>query len=236
MQECTNARSERAFLRSCIRAWHDATDSVLSVVLAPECVACGGLLERPTSGPVCAGCWRSLVEAPSPPAVCLGGKVGLAGAIGEYDGALRATIHALKYEGRRSLAWRLSALMRDRGVGVLTGADAVVPVPLHPSRRRSRGFNQAHDLARHLGLPVCDVLTRTRATSTQTDLPAEERRRNVRDAFALRCRVSLPGIVVLVDDVCTTGATLDACAGVLNDAGVGEVRALTAARVSAPPR
>ena len=75
-------------------------------------------------------------------------------AIGAYDGALRAIVHALKYEGRRSLAPRLAALMRARCSEVLAGSFCVVPVPLHSSRRRERGFNQAVDLARCLDRPV----------------------------------------------------------------------------------
>ena len=73
-------------------------------------------------------------------------------AVGAYDGALRAIVHALKYDGRRSLARPLAELMRHRGAEMLTGADWAVPVPLHRSRRRERGFNQAADLARHLGI------------------------------------------------------------------------------------
>jgi ComF family protein len=159
-------------------------------------------------------------------------------AIGAYDGALRAIIHALKYDGRRSLAKRLAALMRERGADILAGAAWAVPVPLHPSRRRERGFNQADDLARPLGLPVRHALRRVRATPTQTGLPSAQRHRNVRDAFAAtRAADALGGtIVVLVDDVCTTGATLDACARVLKALGAAEVRALTAARVVERPR
>jgi ComF family protein len=132
--------------------------------------------------------------------------------------------------------------MRARGESVLGDADCVVPVPLHPSRQRQRGFNQAADLARHLGLPLQAALRRTRATATQTALPAAQRHRNVRGAFALAApphnRADLEGrVVVLVDDVRTTGATLEACARVLKEeAGVREVRALTAARVVARPR
>jgi ComF family protein len=144
-------------------------------------------------------------------------------------------VHALKYDGRRSIAVRLGTMMRDRGRHVLAGADAVVPVPLHPSRQRSRGFNQAADLAQHLGLPVCHALRRTRATATQADLPAARRHDNVREAFAsTRAAEGLTGnTVVLVDDVCTTGATLESCARALGQAGVASVRALTAARVVA---
>ena len=170
-------------------------------------------------------------------------------AIGEYDGVLRDIIHALKYQGRRSTAPPLAALMKQQGASVLAGADAVVPVPLHPARERERGFNQAEDLARGLGLPVARVLRRVKSTRPQVDLSADERKVNVSDAFVCRGAASLSavasakaealpmGVIVLVDDVTTTGATLDACARVLKVAGAREVRALTAARVSsAPPR
>jgi ComF family protein len=159
-------------------------------------------------------------------------------AIGDYDGALRAILHSFKYDGRRSVAVQLAGLMRHRGAEVLSGAACVVPVPLHASRHRHRGFNQAADLACRLGLPVVHALSRIRATPTQTDLPAAQRHRNVRGAFALaRQGQGVRGsIVVLVDDVSTTGATLQACARVLKEAGATEVRALTAARVVTKPR
>jgi len=123
--------------------------------------------------------------------------------------------------------------MRERGADILDGAACAIPVPLHPSRRRHRGFNQAADLARHMRIPVATALRRVRATPTQTSLPAGRRHGNVRDAFAAtRETGALTGaVVVLIDDVSTTGATLDACAGVLKRAGIAEVRALTAARV-----
>jgi ComF family protein len=227
-------------------------------VLAPACAACDDPLEHPTQGPVCERCWRSIL--PLTPPLCdrcgdplptwrevsvpLGRCprcrrtnrfVDRARAIGAYDGALRAVIHALKYEGRRSLARPLGALMRARGADMLDGADCAIPVPLHASRRRERGFNQAADLARHIGLPVCAALRRVRATPTQTSLPAARRHRNMRHAFAAtRVAHALTGaVVVLIDDVSTTGATLEACASVLKDVGVREVRALTAARVIA---
>lgn len=133
-------------------------------------------------------------------------------------------------------------MMRARGRDVLGRADCVIPVPLHRIRERSRGFNQARELARHLGPPVVDALVRTRQTRPQVELAADRRHANVRGAFALRRRwpmkpLRLQGLtVVLVDDVSTTGATLDACAVLLRDAGAAEVCAVTAARVPASHR
>ena len=153
---------------------------------------------------------------------------------------MKEIIHALKYERRRSISAPLGALMRAAGARVLEGADLVVPVPLHPRREFQRGFNQADDLARHLGLPVASLLKRVVFTRSQIELPKEERHANVRFAFAFapvpRSLIPDPRIVVLVDDVSTTGSTLDACARVLKTAGVKEVRAITAARVVNEPR
>jgi ComF family protein len=126
--------------------------------------------------------------------------------------------------------------MRISGADLLEVADVAVPVPLHRSRQRSRGFNQAADLARHVGLPVMAALRRVRATPSQTDLPAARRHANVRDAFAMVRGQNVRGLrIVVVDDVCTTGATLEACARVLRDAGAAGVSALTAARVASRP-
>ncbi len=232
-----------------MRVWVDA---FLSLVFAPECAACGSPLPHPTGGAVCAACWHAVRPLPTPFCRLCGDSlptfdrgadlcmrcqespsaVDRARSAGIHDGALRNIVHALKYDGRRSLARPLAALMRERGREILDGADAVVPVPLHRSRRRQRGFNQSEDLARHLGLPVVKALARTRATTAQADLPADARRANVRDAFALTpAATRLSGLVaVLVDDVSTTGATLDACASALRRVRVHAVLALTAAR------
>jgi ComF family protein len=160
-------------------------------------------------------------------------------AAGDYGGSLREILHAFKYGRMRSIAGRLADLMRREGDTILSDADAVVPVPLHASRRRTRGFNQAADLAARLGPPLVHALRRVRRTSPQTDLSAAQRRANVRGAFAARRRAHslVEGrTVVLVDDIWTTGATLEACAATLRQAGAVQVRAITAARVTRPPR
>jgi len=158
----------------------------------------------------------------------------------EYEGALRNILLAFKYDDRRVLARPLGALLRRAGTEVLHGADCVVPVPLHAWRRLGRGFNQADALARHLGAPVVRALWRIRATPPQTGLTAAARRLNVRGAFRISPLLSRQAreqwlearIVVLVDDVRTTGATLNACAAALQRAGTREVRVLTLARAA----
>ena len=212
-------------------------DALLSVLLSPPCAVCRRVLDHPLAGAVCDACWSSIQLDATPFTLQ---QIARAQAIGAYEATLRDVIHALKYDGRRSIAPRLAQLMARNGHQVLHHADLVVPVPLHRRRRRQRGFNQAEELSRGLGLPVVHALRRQCSTIPQVDLPAEQRWENVRHAFALSlCDIRpLHGqVVVLVDDVATTGATLAACAGVLQQTGVKEVRALTAARVvTAPPR
>jgi ComF family protein len=242
--------------------------ALLAVVLAPVCASCNRVLDRPIEGPICQACWAGVVRLIPPLCRTCGGMLpswrvvdratahcaacrrgalpalDVSAAAGAYEGTLKNIIHAFKYEGRRSLAGPLGALMRDAGRRVLDGAACVVPVPLHPWRQIRRGFNQSSDLAATMHLPVVHALWRRRTTAPQTGLTAAARRRNVNGAFRRSPFVSrdslrsmlIDRVVVLVDDVRTTGATLDACARVLKGAGVREVRALTVARADPPMR
>ena len=232
-------------------------DAILAVVFAPTCATCAAALNSPSAGAVCQACWSGLLSRRvadvcrvcgdtlhtwrasqvdhlctrcrrAPRAITVGRS------IGPYEGTLRQILHALKYDQRRSVARQLGRLMADAAPEVLAGADCVVPVPLHFARHYTRGFNQATELARHLPRPLLHALRRRRRTVTQTDLPEADRHANVHGAFAMRRGRSVKGlIVVVVDDVSTTGATIDACARVLLAAGAKEVRALTAARAAA---
>jgi ComF family protein len=160
-------------------------------------------------------------------------------AAARYEDVVREALHAFKFQGRRALAAPLGDLVREAVEGLLPAGlpDLLVPVPLHPRRERERGFNQASLLAHWLGRPWRrpvreDVLVRSVATSSQTELDAPARRANVRNAFRVRRAEPIAGRhVVLVDDILTTGATLSECARCLRAGGAATVGVLTVARV-----
>jgi len=149
---------------------------------------------------------------------------------------MRQAIHELKYRNLRALAQPLARLLRDYLADNPLPADVLVPVPLHSKRLSKRGYNQSHRLARELGkrmnVPVVDdCLFRQRHTSPQTRTSsAEERQRNIASAFACHTDNLRDKRVLLIDDVATSGATLDACAAALKAAGASSVWGLVLAR------
>ena len=217
-------------------------DALIATVFAPVCLSCARVLDAPTRSPVCDTCWARIGRFATP--ACdlgpLSTTLSHVRAVGPFDAVLRDVVHGLKFRSRRSLATRLGPLLRGAAGELLDDADAVVPVPLHPWRQWRRTYNQADLLAATLGRPVWHVLRRRRSTPPQTALDRHARQANVRHAFALggwmpgaedRARRQVEGrTLVLVDDVLTTGATLEACARVLVAGGAREVRAVTVAR------
>lgn len=149
-----------------------------------------------------------------------------------YEGVGKEIVHALKYRGYTRVVERLMAPLMLGALDVSHRYDAVVPVPLHRSRLRRRGFNQAalmaKAIARELDAGLSDTLEVVRRTRDQVELSGAGRRANVAGAFRARGRVS--GNILLIDDVFTTGATMSECAGVLMQAGAREVRALSFCR------
>jgi ComF family protein len=214
---------------------------LLGVLLPAACAGCGryGAL-------LCRKCLLSL-RAPGRPAdrflgpdagVVVGDALEVAVAAFAYEGPLRRALASLKYGGAAKveplLAARASRRLDDVRQIAGDGAPVLVPIPVHADRLRQRGYNQAALLATALsrasGLPVRDVLIRERATTQQHRLDRAARLRNLRDAFALRADARPPAVAILIDDILTTSATLEACAAVLRAAGTSRVLGFTLAR------
>lgn len=152
-----------------------------------------------------------------------------------YEGVARKAIHNFKYRHRRTLAEPLALLVDNELQRKPLQLDLLVPVPLHRKRLAERGYNQAalltERLSERLGIPMLECLTRTRETVSQAKLKAVARRTNVRGIFQCIEGTSLNGKRVgVVDDVCTTGATLEDCARALKEAGSGTVWGIVVAR------
>lgn len=152
-----------------------------------------------------------------------------------FEGVVRKAIHELKYRGRTALALPLAELIVHVWGNGLFPVDCLVYVPLHPRRLRERGYNQAalitEGLTKEIRLPILTgALVRSRMTEAQTKLGARERQRNVAGAFSARPQAVDGRSIMLVDDVCTTGSTLQACADALRAAGADQVYAMTVAR------
>jgi len=210
-------------------------------------VLCGGchrdLLASRILGAMCARCGLPLSGQPAPGTLCLAcgaeeRHFDVARALFLYAGPVTSIIRAFKFDGDFFLGPRLvrRLLDADRLPDGMDGADVIVPVPLHPRRRRERGYDQALLLARALarrlgGRLLTKALVRTRYTSQQALLPVGRRWDNVRGAFAVTKPAQVKGRrVLLVDDVMTTGRTADECAKVLKKAGAAHVRVLVLAR------
>jgi ComF family protein len=205
---------------------------LLSLIAPPLCVACGS--SASVHQPLCRECllglrWLSGEQAPAGPGLPVWAAV-------SYEGAARALVRALKFRGAVGLVDAMAAQMAANAPPGLLEECSLVPVPLHPSRRRRRGFNQAAELAtalsRRCGLPVADCLERTAggARSSQVGRGREERLEALEGLIRVRPNLAVPLRALLVDDVVTTGSTLVACGGALEAAGVREVGAVVYAR------
>lgn len=205
---------------------------------ADACPWCGGPLEpleeqnEPVLSGLCSSCreavQRGPVRAPARP------PLQAVVAAGAYEGGLAQAIQALKYRHRRRLAATLGEALAAAARTALVEAGVLVPVPLHPTRYRGRGFNQSEllgrELSRRLGWPLeARSLRRVRPTKSQAKLGLQEREANLFGAFAARPGWQAPERVILVDDVYTTGATTSACAAALLAAGAKRVDVLALA-------
>jgi competence protein ComFC len=239
---------------------NQAYDSVLTLFYPQACAVCGHSVESRHDGVVCAACWartrildqddtvcwkcgafsrasvtndrRHLVRCGK----CDNDRFTFARACGNYEGALRASILALKREP--NVSRRLARVLCEAQARVpIHDAEMILPVPLHAERERARGFNQASVLARELArlnrLPIDEysVVRSVQTARHRAGMDARARRDSVARAFSVRHPKLIAGRrVLLVDDVFTTGATVSACAEALKDAGAKAVYVLTIAR------
>ncbi len=236
------------------RVWRETLEALCSLFFPRHCAGCRTVLEE---GWFCQTCREGICEVGEPRcevcshpfegtmerfvcANCQGRGFHFECAVAVYRsrGVLRELIHRLKYGGETWLQEPLGELLvRGMDDKRLKGRDldGIVAVPLHPVRQRERQFNQSEllgqALARRQKLPLLSPLKRTRNTVTQTHFDRRKRMQNLRDAFKLSQNATVQGRnLLLVDDVFTTGSTLDECSRVLLDAGARTVCALTLAR------
>jgi competence protein ComFC len=189
--------------------------------MPPVCPKCG---QPQPSGILCPDCvsWLTHIEGIRSPF--------------RFDGVIRQAIHQLKYRNLRALATPLAGLLNDYLTTSPIPGEVLVPVPLHPKRLRERGYNQSNLLARELSkltsLPIvddCPIRQRHAPPQARTSR-VDERRSNVADAFTCHDQRLKNRQVLLIDDVATSGATVDACASALKASGATSVWALVLAR------
>jgi len=233
--------------------------SLLNFIFPPFCASCRQKMLQPKSGLICESCWDSLEKWESGCCQRCGQQLPAASedqvprlcpkcripdwacadirSIGPFKASLADAIHLLKYSDRRSVVKKLSEYMEQSlaGAGHYQDADLILSVPLHPARKRERGYNQAQLLAQALGKTLnkpCpeNIIARARHTQTQTKLNKQQRLENVKDIFTVKKpELVKEKSVILIDDVLTTGATIGSCARKLLEAGASKVLALTAA-------
>jgi len=219
----------------------------LDLLFPQWCIGCGRegayICERCRTSlvrivlPICPGCGR-----PQPSGIlcpgCVSGQADIDGIRSpfRFEGMIQQAVYQLKYQNLRALAAPLARLIYDYLTTNPVPGEVLVPVPLHGKRLRERGYNQSHLLARELGklnhlTVVDDCLVRQRPTPPQARTAnVEQRKQNVADAFVGSDRRLRGKEVLLIDDVATSGATLNAAAAALKKAGVASVWGLTLAR------
>jgi len=250
---------DKVFFSRFVNPFIELKDSLLDFIYPPHCLICGRYLFLEEKN-ICNFCWDSLSILPDPfcpvcksflqglktkcgicysgggsPAICGGNEnIQLVKSLGTFDDHYKVLIHNFKYKRKIFLGRRLGKrlgenLSLDQR---FSDFDFLIPVPLHPARKRERGFNQSEILAEavseKMNVPVLKkILKRIKNTKDQTNLNAEQREKNVSGAFSVSSAENREKIygkkIILIDDVITTGATLKECARVLKEGGAKKV-------------
>lgn len=241
---------------------NNLTAAFIDLIVPPRCLLCSAELWQ--SAGLCAACWSQLhfispplcdrlgipmpagfpLAAPSPAALLRPPPYHRARAVLCYDDHAKHLIHNMKYADRVEGIVPFAAWLARAGADILLNADLIIPVPLHRRRLWRRRFNQsaalAAALARKTGIPTApDILLRIRPTRPQVGLKANARLKNVEGAFAVnsaKTRYLHGKNIILIDDVITTGATVETCTRTLIDAGARQVDVLALARVVKPDK
>jgi len=228
------------------------------ILFPPQCIICGGSPKKGGETPFCSECFSKIAFIQPPLCACCGLPFTGAGsmnhlcgdcifrkpffstarALGIYDTILLDTIHLFKYSGRILIGERIGAVMAEHRYDSLNISDfsLIIPVPLHPKKLKERGFNQSlvlgRELAKKFSLPLdFGTLKRRIDTKPQVNLGRSERIKNVKGAFMVKEKSRIKGEkVLLVDDVYTTGSTVNECARLLREAKATDVAVLTLAR------
>lgn len=250
-----------SLLNRFIHSFLELKDDILDFVYPQYCSICKKHLKREEKD-VCETCWDSLASLPAPfcpycksffengdtkCSFCnsLGRfaddhKILMVRSLGRFDDYYRSLIHRFKYEKRIPVGKRLAQRLGEsvNGDSNFLNSDLLIPVPLHKSRYRERGFNQSEILAEGIskvtGVSVLrNVLKRKKKTRDQTELSPQQREENVRGAFTVTQPEMIKGKrIILIDDVITTGATLNECARMLKQVGAEKTLAMTIAVVT----
>lgn len=226
-------------------------ESIVSLLFPRRCPVCEDIV-RPQGGLICPQCAAKLAPIRQPTCRRCGKEIfsdseeycfdcsrhkrsfASGAAVFHYNEAAKKSMAAVKYRNKREfldfyaevMAYRFAHMVRN------WNPDVLIPVPVHPSRRRRRGFNQAEELARRLAAKLGDIpvetrlLVRCRKTVPQRDLNPQQRLENLQQAFAVKAGRTIPKTVILIDDIYTTGSTIEACTRVLKAAGVKTVHFL----------
>ncbi len=242
-----------------LRNYHGWYKACLDVLFPPACVVCRQPMACGAAAFLCSSCVQSVHYIQSPLCICCGKEFlpnaggdrlcglcltrmppfGGARALTLYTPPVSTLLHRLKYNGDAIALQILSELAKRFDFTFFRECDCIIPVPLHRRRLQVRGLNQSLLLARVFfpdasALIVPDVLVRVRDTRPQTGLGHAERKGNLRSAFAVKKRIDVRGRkICLVDDVLTTGTTVEECCKILLMAGAAEVKVVTMARVAA---
>jgi ComF family protein len=211
--------------------------SLINVIFPADCPVCGQNAFSPVYG-ICDVCLEKLTSEKTPSVISTSNIAGIS-SCRAYSGAARKSIHALKYKGNTRILNIFKQIINGispQDLPPVHRIDVIVPIPMHRTRLRKRGFNQSGMIASMLSemfskKAVENALSKTKSTPAQTSLNREERIINLKDSFAVRKSSSVKNrTVLLADDIMTTGATLEACAAELKKHGAPAVYAFTLAR------